>query len=503
MTSKIKVNTIIPQCGNTLTVGGGLSCVVASGNLTVTGNASASVITATKVKSNTLQASDAGNIISQSGTTITLGASGDTINLASGASQSGFGRSGSVNWDTTAKTSGFTGVSGNGYFINTTGGVVTANLPASPSAGDIMSVVDYTGTAATNAITVGRNGSNINGAAVDFTIFQNNGSVTLVYVDGSEGWVVTSATTDVVLASNFVQATVSGACNTLSTAPDCANYKIATFTGPGTFQVTSAGNPTGSTGVQYLVVAGGAGGGCGGGGPSGGGGAGGQRTNFNTPISDVTVSLQGYPIVVGAGGAGATFYGVPGASGGVSSAVGITSTGGGGGGGHPHSDPTPNPPGKPGGSGGGGGGPGSPVAPGGTGNTPPTNPSQGNDGGDGPPGPTYGQGMGAGGGGGSGGGGGNGGNSCNPAGAGGPGTANSITGSSVLRGGGGGGSYNDNGTASGALGGPGGGGQGSRRSGNNASGGDALTGGGGGGRASSGPAVSGGSGIVVIRYKFQ
>ena len=93
----------------------------------------------------------------QCGTTLTLGGSGDTVALGTGASQTGFGREGSVNWDTTAKTAGFTGVSGNGYFINTTSGAITVNLPASPSAGDIMSVKDYTGTFGTNACTVGRN----------------------------------------------------------------------------------------------------------------------------------------------------------------------------------------------------------------------------------------------------------------------------------------------------------------------------------------------------------
>ena len=78
--SKIEVNTVEPQCGTTLTVGG-------SGGSVRTG-------------SNNLQASDGGNLISQSGTTITLGASGDTINLASGASQTGFGRTGTVDWQT-------------------------------------------------------------------------------------------------------------------------------------------------------------------------------------------------------------------------------------------------------------------------------------------------------------------------------------------------------------------------------------------------------------------
>ena len=105
--SKIEVNEIDAQSGSTITVGSACKSVVVPGNV---------------VKTNAVQASDAGNIISQSGTTITLGASGDTINLASGASQSGFGREGSVNWQTgSIKTSTFTAASGEGYFCNTTG----------------------------------------------------------------------------------------------------------------------------------------------------------------------------------------------------------------------------------------------------------------------------------------------------------------------------------------------------------------------------------------------
>ena len=94
MTSKIKVDNInkvsddsniINKCGTTVTVG-------ASGNtVTVTGN---------DIRSDNYKAADGGVIISQSGTAITIGASGDTVSLASGASQSGFGRSGSVNWQT-------------------------------------------------------------------------------------------------------------------------------------------------------------------------------------------------------------------------------------------------------------------------------------------------------------------------------------------------------------------------------------------------------------------
>ena len=64
----------------------------------------------------------------QCGSTLTLGSSGKTVTLAPGAAQTGFGRTGTVDWCTTAKTSPFTSVSGKGYFINTTGGGVTVTL---------------------------------------------------------------------------------------------------------------------------------------------------------------------------------------------------------------------------------------------------------------------------------------------------------------------------------------------------------------------------------------
>ena len=156
--SKVEVNTIEPQCGTTLTVGKCTTSVAVPGNV---------------VKSNALQASDGGNLISQSGTDITLGASGDTINLASGASQSGFGRTGTVDWITTPKVTGdspITGVTGKGYFLNTTAGTITINLPAG-AAGSIVSMADYAQTWNTNNVTVGANGSEkIGGVAEDASL---------------------------------------------------------------------------------------------------------------------------------------------------------------------------------------------------------------------------------------------------------------------------------------------------------------------------------------------
>ena len=66
------------------------------------------------IKVNNIQNQCGQNIINENSNTITLGASGDTIALAAGASQSGFGRSGSVNWQTTPKTATFTAADGEG-----------------------------------------------------------------------------------------------------------------------------------------------------------------------------------------------------------------------------------------------------------------------------------------------------------------------------------------------------------------------------------------------------
>jgi hypothetical protein len=74
------------------------------------------------IKVNNLQNQCGANTINKCGTAITVGASGDTVTLAAGASQSGFGQTYSaVSWDTTPKTTTVTGVAGVGYFVNTSG----------------------------------------------------------------------------------------------------------------------------------------------------------------------------------------------------------------------------------------------------------------------------------------------------------------------------------------------------------------------------------------------
>ena len=188
--SKIQVNTIIPQCGTDLNVGEAGDTVVVAGNI---------------VKSNALQAADGGNIVSQTGTTVTLGASGDSIALASGATQSGFGRTGTVDWVTTVKTTGFTAVSGEGYFCNTAGGAFTLTLPSSPSAGDIVAFKDYNGNFATANLTIGRGGKPINGANdADPVISTAGASIFLVYVDVTQGWVATQDDSSTFSGASFL-----------------------------------------------------------------------------------------------------------------------------------------------------------------------------------------------------------------------------------------------------------------------------------------------------------
>jgi len=454
---------------------------------------------ASTIKVNNIQNQCGANIANKCGSTVTLGASGDTITLACGASQTGFGRTGTVDWDTTAKTASFTAVSGNGYFVNTTSTAITVTLPATPSAGDIVGFNDYARTFATNNLTVARNGSNIQGVAADATISTNGQSTMFVYVDGTQGWVPTEDQTTGSYGAQYITATGG-------TVTCCGDYKIHTFTGPGTFTVTSAGNPAGSDSVDYLVVAGG---GSAGGDLAGGGGAGGFRESkaptapwTASPLAtcaSLPVTAQGYPITVGAGASLNSPNLYEGLRGSDSVFSTITSTGGGAGMVRTCQQSGPTAPNK--GPGGSGGGASYKNSANGSGNTPPVSPSQGNNGGSSPggtdaasaggggatavgqdgAGPTAGQGNG------------------------GAGATTSISGSpTAYAGGGGGGEWTSGGAGTGGTGGggPGGSGPGTASPG---TAGTANTGGGGGGGNANGGSTggAGGSGIVIIRYKYQ
>ena len=166
----------------------------------------------------------------QCGTTLTLGESGDTVQLGTGASQSGFGRTGTVDWDTTPKTATFTAVNGDGFFADTTASAFNMNLPAG-TAGAIVSVADYAGTWQNNALTVVPNGSDkIGGLSANVALTTQGQSVTFLFVDSTQGCINIQDSTSNERAENFISATGG----TVTTSGD---FKIHSFTGPGSFCV--------------------------------------------------------------------------------------------------------------------------------------------------------------------------------------------------------------------------------------------------------------------------
>ena len=464
------------------------------------------------IKVNNIQNQCGANIINENSNTITLGASGDTIALASGASQTGFGRTGTVDWQTgSVKTSTFTAVNGQGFFANTSGGAFTMNLPAG-TAGNIVSVVDYTNTFQNNNLTITPNGSQkIGGIAASFTASTEGQSLTFVYVDDTEGWKNIQDSTSNAIGNAFIVA--SGGTET-----ECGNCKIHTFTGPGSFAVTQVHPCAANNEVSYVVIAGGGAGSSGlGSNAGGGGGAGGYRetkapvTSYTASPLDgqpsapnrITVTATSFPIVIGAGGAATGAPGGRGSNGAVSTFSTITGAGGGAGG---AGSGTPGP--KDGANGGSGGGKAGSDVPGslsvaGTGNTPPVSPPQGQPGGGGTSTPGVSGDKEGFGGGGATEAGQTGESASGESGRGGAGATSSINGTPTQRAGGGAGGAGASGTSGTATGGGGTGSFGCSV--NNGNAGTANTGGGGGGGANGAPANgnAGGSGVVIIRYKFK
>jgi hypothetical protein len=288
-----------------------------------------------------------------------------------------------IAFQSVVKTSGFTAVAGEGYFCNTTSSAFTVTLPASPTAGQQVAIVDYAGTFDTNSLTINPNGNKIEGQLSNVIISGEREGVILTFIDSTQGYLATSAVNEGTKILNVPYS------------------------------------------VDFLVIAGG---GSGGSRIGGGGGAGGFRTSTQSVVAGTVIT-----VTVGDGGANVTSTpSTVGNSGTASSISGsglttISSAGGGGGSAYQSSN------GLNGGSGGGG----TLNQSAGSGNTPSTSPSQGNNGGT----SAFGS---AAGGGGSGSVGGNT-SSSSTGGSGGSGTASSITGSSVTYSGGGGGGGDDTG----------------------------------------------------------
>jgi hypothetical protein len=167
-----------------------------TGNLTLNTNSGTDSGTITIVDAAngniTITPDGSGNIVLDGLTFPNADGSADQVLKTNGSGTLSFTDvSGGTSWQA-VKTASFTAVAGEGYFINTTSGVITMTLPASPTIGDEVSFVDYAGTFDTNTMTVGRNSENIQGSAADLTVSVERAANTLVYTDGTQGWLLKS-----------------------------------------------------------------------------------------------------------------------------------------------------------------------------------------------------------------------------------------------------------------------------------------------------------------------
>jgi hypothetical protein len=394
----------------------------------------------------------------QSGTSLTLGASGDTLTIPSGATlvnngtASGFGDN--LEWQSSIVTAATITVTANkGYWIDTTSNACTITLPAAAAVGDRLIFTDYARNWATNAVTINQNSLNFQGNTSPNPVYDTNGqSVDIVYSGATKGWIPNS--------------------------DDDVTLETPQWSGTAYYLVVGGGGGGGSTYSPNTTN-------------GAGGGAGGYRTNYGGAAYTLGSGIT-YTITVGTGGAGATLTGTTGTGGNNSSLTGsditdVTATGGGGGGSSNGAS------GQTGGSGGGG----TNGSAAGSGNSPSTTPAQGfNGGGNDGSTPNYGAGGGGGasevGGAGTG----------TVAGDGGDGNSNSITGSAVIyAGGGGGGTYNGGTVGSGGTGGGGNAGSASSPGAVGGNGTDGLGGGGGGATYTGTHFVGGdgGNGVVIVR----
>jgi hypothetical protein len=114
----------------------------------------------------------------------------DQILVTDGSGNLSFAdNSGGTSWQA-VKTTGFTAVAGEGYFCDTTSAAFTATLPAG-TLGDEISFIDYAGTFDTNNLTIAPNGAEkIQGSAASLTVSVERAGLTLVYTDGTQGWLL-------------------------------------------------------------------------------------------------------------------------------------------------------------------------------------------------------------------------------------------------------------------------------------------------------------------------
>jgi hypothetical protein len=79
-------------------------------------------------------------------------------------------------------------VKGNGYLCDTSAAAFTLTLPAAAAAGDLIGIIDESGTFGSKNLTIARNGLLIMKIAEDMVVNINNLNFSLVYADADCGW---------------------------------------------------------------------------------------------------------------------------------------------------------------------------------------------------------------------------------------------------------------------------------------------------------------------------
>ena len=144
---------------------------------------------ATTIDTESLTASRA--VISNGSQKIAVSATTDTelgyVSGVTSAIQTQLNTKAHINYNLT-KTANYTAVAGDKILCDTSGGAFTITLPASPSAGDEVHVLDATASFDSNNLTVGRNSKKIQGATNDLTITTQNTGIGLVFYNDTYGW---------------------------------------------------------------------------------------------------------------------------------------------------------------------------------------------------------------------------------------------------------------------------------------------------------------------------
>jgi hypothetical protein len=79
---------------------------------------------------------------------------------------------------------------GNGYFVDVTSSPIVVTLPASPTLGNKIRIIDVAGLSEINQLTVAGNGEKIQRSSSNLEVSSNAAAFTLIYSNSTYGWIL-------------------------------------------------------------------------------------------------------------------------------------------------------------------------------------------------------------------------------------------------------------------------------------------------------------------------